>query len=384
MVGAADILSLAYPYPQVVVPAYRLGLVSPSDELDALSNDHAWVPPNDPFAILFSVDRQTFGLVPPDPLLKTLGVPFNVLDQAERGQAAGDEYLALQLFTRAAGASRDGGRLANNVLVRNNYDEGGTDFGAMPYVDAYGNPAPNPMRYLQDNVDAACWFPPGPPGHPVQNVYFSLSFNSPSLIPLSGPYLPSGATLFFNADPLNYTPTHIFATSEQLGLTPPDDIDAALVFDTNVNGSFDGSDRVIFSLKADSPLNTIPGASLQGAAGDLFVAAPGQPPQLLVPAMALGLGYPTDNIDALDLVFCSDSVGCASQYGIQALKGDLNCDGTVGFGDINPFVLSLTNPGQYEVVYSGCFIENGDINRDGSVNFGDINPFVALLTGSAR
>jgi hypothetical protein len=43
--------------------------------------------------------------------------------------------------------------------------------------------------------------------------------------------------------------------------------------------------------------------------------------------------------------------------GPGVLVGDLNCDGTVGFGDINPFVLFLSN-------YSA-----------------DINPFVALLTG---
>jgi hypothetical protein len=61
--------------------------------------------------------------------------------------------------------------------------------------------------------------------------------------------------------------------------------------------------------------------------------------------------------------------------------GDLNCDGTVGFGDINPFVLALANPDGYVAAYPNCDINLGDINGDGSVNFGDINPFVALLTG---
>jgi hypothetical protein len=61
--------------------------------------------------------------------------------------------------------------------------------------------------------------------------------------------------------------------------------------------------------------------------------------------------------------------------------GDLNCDGTIGFGDINPFVLALTNPAAYATAYPNCNIMNGDINADGSVNFADINPFVALLTG---
>jgi len=61
--------------------------------------------------------------------------------------------------------------------------------------------------------------------------------------------------------------------------------------------------------------------------------------------------------------------------------GDLNCDGSVDFGDINPFVLALTNPGVYATTYPDCDILNGDINADGSVDFGDINPFVQLLTG---
>jgi hypothetical protein len=60
--------------------------------------------------------------------------------------------------------------------------------------------------------------------------------------------------------------------------------------------------------------------------------------------------------------------------------GDLNCDGTTNFGDINPFVLALTNPAAYASAYPSCDILNADINGDGSVSFGDINPFVTLLT----
>ncbi|MBP7748199.1 MAG: hypothetical protein KA383_18960, partial [Phycisphaerae bacterium] len=62
------------------------------------------------------------------------------------------------------------------------------------------------------------------------------------------------------------------------------------------------------------------------------------------------------------------------------LVGDLNCDGQVGFGDINPFVLALTNPAAYAGQFPSCNIMNGDINGDGSVGFSDINPFVNLLT----
>jgi hypothetical protein len=62
--------------------------------------------------------------------------------------------------------------------------------------------------------------------------------------------------------------------------------------------------------------------------------------------------------------------------------GDLNCDGAVNFGDINPLVLALTGPAGYHAAFPNCNIQNGDVNTDGVVDFGDINPFVALLAGS--
>jgi len=62
-------------------------------------------------------------------------------------------------------------------------------------------------------------------------------------------------------------------------------------------------------------------------------------------------------------------------------RGDLNCDGVVDFGDINPFVLALADPAGYAAAYPGCPLENRDINGDGLCNFADINPFIALLSG---
>jgi probable HAF family extracellular repeat protein len=62
------------------------------------------------------------------------------------------------------------------------------------------------------------------------------------------------------------------------------------------------------------------------------------------------------------------------------LLGDVNCDGSVGFGDINPFVLLLADPAAWRQTYAGCPLANGDINQDGLVDFGDINPFIALLS----
>jgi hypothetical protein len=81
--------------------------------------------------------------------------------------------------------------------------------------------------------------------------------------------------------------------------------------------------------------------------------------------------------------YCGWNIDDVEIWGVAAQPypvGDLNCDGNVDFGDINPFVLALTNPAGYAVQFPNCDIRLGDINADGRVDFGDINPFVRLLT----
>jgi len=84
---------------------------------------------------------------------------------------------------------------------------------------------------------------------------------------------------------------------------------------------------------------------------------------------------PTGHIVALDndLAFCFAPPP-------PVVPGDVNCDGAVNFGDINPFVLILTSPDAWQVMYPDCPMANGDIDGDGDVDFGDINPFVTLLS----
>lgn len=61
------------------------------------------------------------------------------------------------------------------------------------------------------------------------------------------------------------------------------------------------------------------------------------------------------------------------------LPGDANCDGLTNLFDIDPFVLALTNPGQYEIDFPNC--TGADADGDGAINNFDIDAFVAILLG---
>ncbi len=74
-------------------------------------------------------------------------------------------------------------------------------------------------------------------------------------------------------------------------------------------------------------------------------------------------------------------LSCAVAVIAPRLPGDMNCDGTVSVGDINPFVLALTDPDAYATMFPDCDIQNGDCSDDGMISVGDINCFVALVTG---
>jgi hypothetical protein len=65
----------------------------------------------------------------------------------------------------------------------------------------------------------------------------------------------------------------------------------------------------------------------------------------------------------------------------EVITGDVNCDGAVNFGDINPFVMMMMSVPQWHLTYPDCLARSGDCNHDGAINFGDINPFVAILSG---
>ncbi len=60
-------------------------------------------------------------------------------------------------------------------------------------------------------------------------------------------------------------------------------------------------------------------------------------------------------------------------------NGNLNCDGVVDAFDIEPFLMSLLDPGKYDALYPACDPLQADMNGDGNVDSLDVEPFVAAL-----
>ncbi len=380
--AAGDVMTRGLDSTATVLHATALGLHSPFDDVDALSNSGFNVPPAQSFVLLFSVDRDTTGLaLSADPNLAEQNVPYNVHDQALRGQAASDEFVALTLFTWSgpSAVQRDRPVLGNATSVRNNFDEGGTDFGAAPPTHSRDS-VPGAQ---EDNVDALAQLErTGVRSQQVVNVYFSLTRDSPSLGWLSNGYPPSGANIFFSPLPGQSDP-NVYASAADLGLVPGDDIDALVLFDPmgpGVRGVFDATDIVLFSLDPNSPsLNTIVSASVPGGAADVFVKRYGQPIEVFAPAALLGLGDPNDNIDALDIIpFAGDPVAFAAQHGIRAIPGDCNDDGVVNLAD---YACCMYGPDVFVVIPNevcGAF----DVTHDLDVDLADFAAFqCAWLSG---
>ncbi len=119
--------------------------------------------------------------------------------------------------------------------------------------------------------------------------------------------------------------------------------------------------------------------------------------------LALGSGYidfpaPTgafDIIGILDQEDADDGNGLMSGYRLWVsadydgngctvpaqfiIPGDMNCDGAVDMEDVEPFVLSLTDPSSYESTYDCCDISAGDVDGNSDLNGLDIEAFLAIL-----
>ncbi|MFH1746570.1 MAG: hypothetical protein ABIG44_05930 [Planctomycetota bacterium] len=366
LVAARDVLAYGFPDPEPLVDGPLLGLDMPGDDLDALSGGNPYLAPGDEFVLLFSVDRETIGVEPPLPQLVEMGYKYNVYDQAIRVHAAGDQFMSTNMFSWF-GRGRGSG-IGNNSLSRNNYDEGGTSFSGDPPLNAsQTNRAP------QDNVDATALLFGTILNRPMIGVYFSVTAESPSLYTLPGNDSPSGANIFYNEDPMSGLPTELYAYHFALGLVPPDDIDALIVFDTNMDGMFNYTDQVLFSLTPDSPsLLFIPGASPEGAAADVFVVRPGEPPMLFAAALELGLGEYWDNLDALEFLLCDDALFCIIEHCIYLLLGDWTHDGHIDLADYVELPHCLLGP-DHDLLASDC--DAFDFEYDYDVDLADFAQF---------
>ena len=70
-------------------------------------------------------------------------------------------------------------------------------------------------------------------------------------------------------------------------------------------------------------------------------------------------------------------------YEITSCRGDMNNDGSVDFDDIDPFVLAIGDPADYDAAFPGLLGSlpfHGDLNCDDSVDFDDIDPIVERIT----
>jgi hypothetical protein len=328
--------------PTVEVPAANLSLFAPNDDLDALAFEGWDVALEDTFVVIFSVDREALGGVPPDPGLASLGFPFNVQDQAALNQAAGDLYMSLLLFDRFGYIpARPRSHSANNTLVVNQGDAGGVDTQLDPRMLSPTLPA-GPGQH--SNLNGGAGTQPPPAGltldheqrsEPPDWLLFSLAIGSPSLATLPG--TGSAADIYEDTNPGAPGGEALWVNPLMLGLTLEDDIDALTVFDDGDRVFEEGFDQIVFSLAPGSP-------SLGGifGPGDLFTSEGFGVFWLYCPGDQLGLGY-ADNLNMLDYVLCEHVLSCAYYWAIgypSMCMGDINGDGQVNLIDLGILLAS--------------------------------------------
>jgi|GEM_PF-5900881 len=364
VVGSADLLRVgADPNdPEVAIPAENMSLYHPWDDLDAVATRIWQGCTTTKFTVLFSVDRMSEGGVPPDPNMEAQGFPFNVLDQAFNGQAAGDAFMTLVLYTRMGYIPPIRGSISNNnTLVVNHGDAGGVDFKLSP-KDA--SPLEDTSGDGQSNVNGAGATQPSGSSRMREvpsTILFSLSEGSPSLLTLPGTGSP--ADIFVDRNTMVEGGEQLYLAPYDIGLLLDDDIDAMIVVDYDDEFSFDaGVDQIIFSLAPGSP--TLNG---EFGPGDLFTSSGNNYFTLFCPGGVFGLA-PTDNLNMLDYAYCENANECVRDWaiGFQCV-GDLDRDGDVDLADLAELLS----------VYGLCAGDQGynpdaDLNDNGCIDLSDL------------
>ena len=81
---------------------------------------------------------------------------------------------------------------------------------------------------------------------------------------------------------------------------------------------------------------------------------------------------------------CYEDDTCAILTRRECMRrlGDMDCNGSVNFDDIDGFVTAMVSFNSYYAMHPDCNYYNGDMDDNGMVNFDDIDPFVeALVAG---
>jgi hypothetical protein len=112
-----------------------------------------------------------------------------------------------------------------------------------------------------------------------------------------------------------------------------------------------------------------------------LLAFGGGDPLALDSGMVGGADFPAIDLTiTMNNFFCFDQVFYLHTQPFVPARGDLNCDGLVNNGDIDAFILALTDPAAFAAAYPGCDTNPADPNGDGVINNADVDTFVALLT----
>jgi len=332
--------------PEVVGGGPGMGLGRTGDEIQGLA---AAIDPGrvtQDFIICFSVDPFAVGVA----RLRISGQ--NLFEQALNNQQPGDTFLSTEAFNRVEGLLPPpfSMGLENNALAVNQSEEYPNAFGLLPEA------SPEvfvPVGTALDDIDAAFRATPYSP----PRVYFTLAGASLSHDFLPGP--DSGATVFFDPDFQQGGDEQVYAPPSFLGLAPPDEIDGLFVFDDNLNGQYDGTDSIFFSLTPDSPTLQALGLS----PGDVLVATQGA---LLRFANAGLFGMlATDNMDAMDMVPLVNGSAEDTINSMVDCPADFTGDGDIDTRDIMAFLnaWAARDP-------------RADFNGDGRINTLDVLAFL--------
>ncbi len=353
----------------------NLGLQDDADVLGAVTVGPIGYPPEATFVIIFSVDRMAGGREPADATLAAMGLPFNVQDQAMRGQAASDAFMSLLLFNRGGPIPPPNGLITgslsnNNTLVINGGDAGGVDFNISP-EDV--SPADPNTAMTQSDVNGGSGTQSGGGGLIANDktrdvvVFFSLRDGSPSLATLPGTGSP--ADIYVDIDPNSTTGQFLYVPPGAIGLLPGDDIDALLIFENGDNVFTAGEDQIIFSLAPGSPSlgeGTGPGALFSSVGFNTF--------SLYAPADALGLTL-VDNLNMLDFAPCEDVLACARSWAIGYLacqSNDLDGDWDVDLADLAILLGAYgTCAGEPD------YLPDADFDGSGCIDLGDLAALLA-------